>query len=168
MSPSTSGVHKEMSELFSWNTATSLGKSKGKRPLATSSSCSSKRKRLKMWSHTFFCLSKVDHYQIPDASERITLKLAGLGEKKFSVIESGSSKELQDELFRQYPKLIDAGGYELLRAPDQGGKELIPIEVPCNGYYVEYLHAAVNSAKIYIRPLQRNLDVSPVLSEVAN
>lgn len=169
--PTQSATHNEMSKLFSWNAAASLcsskSKGKGKRPLsATSHSHSSKKKKLKTWTHTFFCLSKVDHYHIPDSSERVALKLAGLGEKRFSVFAYGSSQEVQDELVREYPKLIDAGGFELLRASELGSKQLEPIEMPSNGYSVEYIRAVVKSAKIYIRPLQRDLDITPIEDEV--
>ena len=75
-----------------------------------------------------------------------------------AVFAYGSSQELQADLFKEYPKLVDCGGFELLRASDIGGKELIPIEMPHDGYSVEYLQAVVKSAKIYIRPLQRDLD----------
>ena len=108
------------------------------------------------------CLSKVNHVLIPNARERTNLKLAGLGEKKFAVFAYGCSSELQEELFREYPKLESGGGFELLRASEAGGKDLVPIEIPHQGYSVEYLQAIVKSAKIYIRPLQRDLDTSAV------
>ena len=78
-----------------------------------------------------------------------------------------TSFELQDELVHEYPKLANAGGYELLQASENGSQELILIEMPRDGYSVEYLQAAVKSAKIYIRPLQRNLDTSPIVKEVS-
>ena len=65
----------------------SLGTCKGKRPLSTSGRSKNKLK----WSHTFVCLSKVDHSHIPDVNERVKLKLAGLGEKNFAVFAYGSS-----------------------------------------------------------------------------
>ena len=66
---------------------------------------------------------------------------------------------------KEYPKLVDCGGFELLRASDIGGKELIPIEMPHGGYSVEYLQAVVKSAEIYIRTLQRDLDEKPLVNE---
>lgn len=168
LAPSRSNVHSELSGLFSWNSGTphSTGKKgRGKRPMG-SSSASYKKKKLKTWTHTFMCLSRVNHCSIPDARERTNLKLAGLGEKKFAVFAYGCSSDLQDELFREYPKLESGGGFELLRASDAGGKDLVPIDIPHHGYSVEYLQAIVKTAKIYIRPLQRDLDPSPVIDEV--
>jgi hypothetical protein len=168
VAPSTSGVRSELGNLFSWNAAASHGsrkKGRGKQPMG-SSSASYKKKKLKTWSHTFMCLAKVNQSSIPDARERQNLKLAGLGEKKFSVMEHGRPSELQYEFFREYPKLEDGGGFELLRASDTGGKDLVPIDIPHQGYSVEYLQAIVKTAKIYIRPLQRNLDASVAMDEV--
>ena len=79
------------------------------------------------------------HRSTPDANERTLLKLAGLGEKRFSVFAYGTSLELQDELIREFPKLANGGGYELLRAPETGSWELVVIDIPHDGYSVEYL-----------------------------
>ena len=50
-----------------------------------------------------------------------------------------------------FPKLKDAGGYELLRVGARNRcLEVIPI--PPGGYTVEYLKDVVQQAKVYIRP----------------
>ena len=160
-STSTSGCHSskpveaELTHLFSWNR---LGKRGNK---SRKSDHPSKKKKLKTWTHTFVCLGHVAHRSIPDANERTMLKLAGLGEKRFSVFAYGSSAELQDDLIREFPKLADGGGYELLRAPETGSRELVTIDIPHEGYSVEYLQAVVKSAKVFIRPLQKDLDTRP-------
>ena len=79
-----------------------------------------KKKKLKMWTHTFICLASTSCKWMPDTNEHTMLKLAGLGEKMFSVFAYDTSRELQDELIREYPKLGSAGGYELLRASENG------------------------------------------------
>ena len=127
---------------------------------------SSSKKKLKMSTHTFVCLASTSCKLIPDTNDCTMLKLAGLGENKFSVFAYDTC-ELQDELIREYPKLGGAGGYELLRASENGSRELVLIEMPHDGYSVEYLQAIVKSAKIYIRPLQRDLDTSPIVKEVS-
>ena len=53
------------------------------------------------------------------------LKLAGLGEKKSSMLAYDTSSELQDELICEYSKLGGAGGYELLWASENGSRELV-------------------------------------------
>lgn len=160
-SASSSSTHSELSKMFSWT------EKKGKRPLKSSGIYSGgpKRKKLKTWTHTYVCLSSIGHKYIPDAAERTILKMAGLGEKKFGVFAYCTWKEFQEELFREFPKLVEGGGFELLRASDSGGKELVPIDIPHDGYSVEYLQAVVKS-KIYIRPLQKDLDESPLEDKV--
>ena len=82
------------------------------------------------------------------------LKLAGLGEKKFSVFAYDTSCELQDELIREYPKLGGAGGYELLRASENGSQELVLIEMPRDGYSVEYLQAIASLRRFTSGPFR--------------
>lgn len=103
------------------------------------------------------------HASNPDANKHTSLKLAGLGEKQFSVFAYGTSSELQDELIREFPKLANMGGYELLRAPETGSRELVVIDIPHDVYSVEYLQAVVKSAKVYIFPLQKDLDLTPFM-----
>ena len=170
--PLGANVHSEMSQLFSWNRHSSRhahGKSSNsKRKAGVPAVSVSKKKKLKTWTHTFVCLAETTHMYIPDMSERTALKLAGLGEKKFSVFAYAAGCELQLELVREFPKLAGAGGYELLRAHESGGRELILIDIPHDGYSVEYLQAVIKSGKIYIRPLQRSLDMTPLLKEVGS
>lgn len=61
------------------------------------------------------------------------------------------AEELREEFLVHFPKLAEEGGYELLRMRDAIYLEVI-------GYSVEYLKSVVSSAKIYVRPLQRDLD----------
>ena len=63
-------------------------------------------------------------------------------------------------------KLSEAGGFELLRVPEGGWKQLDVIAAPESGYTVSYLRAVVHHAKIYIRPMQRNLSLDTVKGEV--
>ena len=147
---SAGSVHAELSHLFSWNSASRLGKRSKTRNRCQSQALGvSKKKKLKSWTHTYICLASVAHKWIPDASERTSLKLAGLGEKKLSVFAYGTGSELQDDLFREFPKLASGGGFDLLHAPDTGSRELVTIEMPHDGYSVEYLQAVVKSAKNY-------------------
>lgn len=128
-----------------------------KRKLSTKAQ-SSKKKKLKMWSHLFVCLSSPTDESPPDTTLRAELQIAGLGEKKVSLFLYGGSDEIYDELIDAYPKLSGGGGYELLR---QGqGRQLDVIPIPSGGYSIEYLKSVVHSAKIYIRPLQKSLDTS--------
>ena len=116
------------------------------------------KKKLQMWSHTFVCLARVDQGEVPDSRERAQLKIDGLGEKKCSIFMYAEAEEIQDALMDEFPKLARAGGFELLRQTGNNRLlELIPS--PRNGYSVDYLKAVVSNAKIYVRPLQRDLDI---------
>ena len=53
-----------------------------------------------------------------------------------------------------------------MRAPETGSRELVVIDIPHDGYSVEYLQAVVKSAKVYIRPLQKDLDLTPFTKQV--
>ena len=82
---------------------------------------------------------------------------AGLGHRKISLWEHGESNELHHELMEIFPQLRDAGGYELLRTAEHSTKDLQVIPPPTGGYTVSFLKAVVAQAKVYIRPLQKDL-----------
>lgn len=112
------------------------------------------------------CLSSTNQDTLPDGEERATLQIAGLGEKRISLSAFADAQEIYQDLSFQFPKLSDSGGFELLRIPEGGGKQLDIIAAPETGYTVSYLRAVVHHAKIYIRPMQRNLSLEPVKKEV--
>ena len=62
-----------------------------------------------------------------------------------------------------FPQLKDTGGYELLRVSEDNHRTLETIPAPPCGYSAEYLKECVRQAKIYIRPIQKNLleDILP-------
>ena len=68
-------------------------------------------------------------------------------------------QEIYSELTFHFPKLVEAGGFELLRVSEGGGKVLQEIASPKNGYTVPYLRGVVHHAVIYIRPMQKNLSL---------
>ena len=90
---------------------------------------------------------------------------AGLGEKKVFIPDvDASGEEFRSVLYEVYPKLKDAGGYAF-------GK------CKANSKYVEtlsslclmspkVLRSRVGNARTYIIPMQRNLDLAPVLTDV--
>ena len=96
---------------------------------------------------------------VPDACDRVTLKLAGLGEKCFALDCNATAQDVYDVLEYQFPKLKEGGGFELLRTCEGGSRELEVVPIPSNGYTVDYLKAIIHSAKLYIRPLQTDLSV---------
>ena len=116
-----------------------------------------KVKKLPTWTHTFVCLSNPEQNYVPDSDERGQLQLAGLGEKKISLLADSGSYDIYSELQFQFPKLKDGGGFEMLRVTEGGGKTLQVIAMPEHGYSVPYLRAVIHHAKIYLRPLQKKL-----------
>ena len=97
---------------------------------------------------------------VPDQQSKAKLSLAGLGDKKISIFLYGDAEDIDYEFNSKYPKLAEGGGYELLRCSDKGGRELVAIDMPIAGYTPQFLKSVVSSAKIYIRPLQKDLDLS--------
>ena len=88
------------------------------------------------------------------------------GEKN-TLTAFGDAQDIYHELLLQFPKLSQAGGFELLRTPERGGRQEDVIAAPESGYTVTYLRAVVHNAKIYIRPMQRDLGFEPVKEEVS-
>ena len=131
-----------------------------------SGSLCQKRCRKTGWTHTFYCLSECQQSVIPSSNyERDMLLEAGLGEKKVFIPDvDASGEEFRSVLYEVYPKLKDAGGYAF-------GK------CKANSKYVEtlsslclmspkVLRSRVGNARTYIIPMQRNLDLAPVLTDV--
>ena len=112
------------------------------------------------------CLANISQVEVPDSDERASLQLSGLGEKRIILNAYSEMQDIYDELLFQFPKLKQGGGFELLRVPEGGGKLLQVIASPESGYTVSYLRAVVHHAKIYIRPIQNNLDSDPEPSQV--
>ena len=79
---------------------------------------------------------------------------------------SRTAQELCDVLEVHFPKLVEGGGFELLRTEEGCPRELVVIPIPDAGYTVEYLKAIVHNAKIFIRPLQSDLNLDPCPAEV--
>ena len=140
-------VSNELSSLFGW----------GRKRAVSVKAGGSKKKKLQTWTHTFYCLGDPDTVDVPDINKRAALQLSGLGEKRFAVFKFAVATELHDVLVLQFPPLAHAGGYEFLRCDSGGNGKLIVIESPAGGYTAEYLKGVVGGAKLYIRPLQKNI-----------
>lgn len=149
-----------LSTPFNWNPTTLVGK---KRKAAPSSQ--GKRKKLPTWTHTFVCLTSASQDTLPDGQERAELQIAGLGEKRISLSAYADAQDIYHELTFQFPKLSNSGGFELLWV-SEGGKQLDVIASPANGYTVSYLRVVIHHAKIFIRPLQKDLSLEALKEPV--
>ena len=120
-----------------------------------------KKASIPSWTHTFVCLAHPNQDLVPDPSDQAILQIAGLGERKIRFDGDCDAHGIYCELLVQFPKLHDAGGYKLMRTHYKGSKLLNVIDVPPSGYNVTYLKAVVHNARIFIRPLQRDLSLEP-------
>ena len=123
-----------------------------------------------MWHHDFVCIAKTNQTKTPTSIEVGRLISAGIGKKHFSIYEDGDASDLHEQILKSFPPLAKAGGYELLRVGDQPGRrcdlEIIP--VPPKGYTATYLKEVVRQAKVYIRPLQQNLSLDPLIVDAVS
>ena len=94
----------------------------------------------------FVCLSSTEADRIPDASEKIELAVAGLGEKKIEFDKDGDSNHVHDLLMKYFSKLEDGGGYEIMRSTYRKGS-LTVIPMSPVGYSVAYLQGVLSQAK---------------------
>ena len=120
-----------------------------------------------MWEHEFICLALCGQKEPPSGSpmEKAELIRAGLGPRKLSLFEFGSSNDFHNDVIMAFPKLSDGGGYELLRTIKNNHRVLSVIPLPPGGYIVEYVKSIVCQAKVYIRPIQQDLSSDPQQEE---
>ena len=98
--------------------------------------------------------------QVPTSSaDKEELINAGLGEMRVDIpnVEC-STKEFHEVILKSYPKLREGGGFEFLQCiPNSRVLEPISSTVARSP---RLLKSVVNTGRIYIRPLQKNLDLS--------
>lgn len=82
----------------------------------------------------------------------------------YSTDRDGDSKEFEETLMGQFPKLREGGGFDLLKSIGGNGKVLEIVKCPASGYSVNYLReqAIIRSGILYVRPLQKDLDENAV------
>lgn len=118
-----------------------------------------KRKKLSIWYHDFVCLARTDQDAPPSSSEKAGLMQAGLGLKTLGLCESDDPELFMKEVVEAYPKLANAGGFELLRTADRNNFALNLIPIPASGYCCPYVKSIAGQAKVYVRPIQQDLSV---------
>ena len=112
----------------------------------------------------FVCLSDKDQLEIPSTQEKRDLFVCGLGEKKIQLPLNGDYVDLRATLRKEFPKLSDAGGIELMFA-EPGKKELMLIPNGPAGMRVDYVSQFIGQGRIYVRPIQCSLDKTVVCAE---
>ncbi|CAB4028644.1 E3 ubiquitin- ligase pub2, partial [Paramuricea clavata] len=120
------------------------------------------------WTHDFVLLSSTTAGRTPTPQIMQQLQSAGLGRKEIVFKDKqGGFDHLRETLEKEFPKLeTQKGAFELLRA-DRGGysRPLLSIPMSNLGYTIKHLKEAVSgSAAIYVRPIQSDLDMTPISS----
>ena len=130
----------------------------GRRPQSPHTAAKpSKKKKLPTCTLKFICLASKDS-QRPAASvgERTKLANAGLGDKSIAFTQNGES--VYKILLEKFPKLENSGGFDLSLFQRGGGDDygfhsISPPHTPSR------LKDICGQAKIYIRPLQKDIDL---------
>ena len=128
------------------------GKGVGKRVLKKVAICTLK----------FVCSAKIDASKAPSTNrERAVLNNADLGEKSIQLDANANQVQCHQRILKHFLKLVETG-YGMLfyqRGVDGGFFAIGPPYTP------KRLKDAAGSAKIYLRPLQKNLEVDPTAAE---
>ncbi len=112
----------------------------------------------------FFCLHRRDADTVPKSVEKTFLEEAGLGEKSLVISMSSSPDELRNTIVTQFPKLKTGGGFEFLHCqPKSRDLHLIPSRV-CSS--IGMLRRMIGNDRVYIRPIQRNIDLAVVKEDI--
>ena len=115
------------------------------------------------WKHRFVCLGYYGQPKIPTTdTDKDELLKAGLGEKMIEFPSlNASGEEFRDVLYSVFPKLKEGGGFELCRCIANSRKLEVLSGVAHSSPH--RLKERVGNARTYIRPLQRDLDLSGVI-----
>ncbi|XP_033122363.1 uncharacterized protein LOC117121324 [Anneissia japonica] len=118
------------------------------------------KKRKPTGSKKFVCLAGPSMKYAPTMAEKQILSEAGLGEKNLSIKDSNlSPSQLKDIVLELFPKLEEAGGYELLYCSGNN-RVLLPINGP---YTPRNIKERTGQGRIYIRPIQNELNIDSQL-----
>ena len=115
-------------------------------------------KKEKTVTRKFVCLAGKSQEEVPSVQDKRKLFLCGLGEKKIALPVNGTSAQLHSVLLESFPKLSDGGGIELMYA-EPGKRELYIIPTGPHGNTVEYISQFIGQGRIYVRPIQCDIDL---------
>ncbi|XP_069109504.1 uncharacterized protein [Argopecten irradians] len=121
-----------------------------------------KKSSARSWTASFVCLSDKDASTVPNGRERVVLQSSGLGFKRIVFSTDDDENEVKQKLSESFPKLIGIGGFELLKCLANKRK----LEVLGCTWNVQNLKAVMSpQSRIFIRPIQKNLETVDVLSD---
>ena len=79
------------------------------------------------WTHEFFCLSDKNQEKVPSRSDKLQLQNCGLGRKKLCLPSKANHSKFEEKLFEIYPKLSEAGGFQILRTGSGGNSSSLVV-----------------------------------------
>ena len=120
---------------------------------------SSSKKKV-VWSRECYCLAGHLHDWVPSSREKMILAANGLGIKRLDFNKDATSEDIEAIIYAAYPKLIGLG-YEFL-ITDRKSCTLVVIATPAEGMTITYLKDIVLQSKLYIRPLNGDVEVMVV------
>ena len=127
-------------------------------------SSTNKHKKLEQpqWKHKFMCLAYRDQVKIPTThAEKDELFEAGLREKEVALdsVDAGP-EEFCEGLYQAFPQLRRGGGYQLFKCV-ANSQTLEPLSRMAYSS-PQSLRTRVGNARTYIRPIQRDLDLTSI------
>ena len=102
----------------------------------------------------------------PNRDRLDQLKCGGLGKKRITFNKDGDHAYFIKKLEEEFPKLqLQQGAIEVLRSSTggSGARPLTPIPLGSQGYCIQELRASLNSATLFVRPLQTDLELDQVV-----
>lgn len=116
------------------------------------------------WKHKFICLASHEQVRIPTTDwEKDALLEAGLGEKEIEFNDLNiSADEFRDLLYEHFPRLKDGGGFKFYKCI--ANSRVLEVLSATTMSSPDALRARVGKARTYIRPLQRDLDMTAVVT----
>ena len=110
------------------------------------------------WKKDTICLRLKDQEKCPDTREKMVLAELGLGLKTLTFALNGDAAHIHQVLIQSYESLSACGGYTMMRLATNS-TDLLSIGTPKTGMTVKYLKDVLKSAKLFVRPLQKDLDL---------
>lgn len=124
------------------------------RPRRSGKQLGRKSKPLRTFTGNFFCFSGNKSDKCPSSTEKSFLQKNGLGSKRIQLLLSDNAESVTQKLKKEYPQLESIGGFELLRClPNCRHLEVLD----CNWDAMSLKTNVGGQAKIYIRPIQKNI-----------
>jgi hypothetical protein len=127
-------------------------KGKGKRPISQGQK-RNRKKGPQTWKKECVCLRDTQQNWRPSSEEKIELARMGLGLRDVVFRSDGDAEHIHQTLLGTFPILAECGGYSLLRLAENS-HAMVEIDGPLS---VSYLKDILNHAKLYVRPLQKDI-----------